>query len=371
MRIELERQLPCPPEVAFGLITVPALMNLWSSSTTRVLRAGDGDHPGGVGALREVEVPGLAEPIEEVVEVAEPPGQFGYRVVGGAPVRTHQSRVHLSHGPRGTHLRWRIDVDFAGPAGAFVSRWRIEPELRTSLDALVRVAREAEPAPLPPYRNLGEATELAPLFREAEATVDEQRALVYDLEATDDPKAPLARVHADATALQVQACRAGRFQHPAWVLRLVPRFHRYHVFNLERARRRLRAEDLWQQAFETAATGRELLGALELALRAHVESDLPRALAETYVASYARRCDFSRFRADFLTMGRVLEGLGPGMFRSVEGSLPLSSRIARRVLPEPLSARSFARRFAQLIERRRRSFDEGGELAELLTGAQA
>ena len=41
------------------------------------------------------------------------------------------------------------------------------------------------------------------------------------------------------------------------------------------------------------------------AVQAHVDDDLPRALASVYRAHYTRVCDFERFRADFVLLRRM------------------------------------------------------------------
>ena len=372
VRIELERQLSCSPEVAFALVSIPERVNLWAPVRTISLATGDGDHPGGVGALREVLFPGLARPLQEVVDVAEPPGRFEFREIGDAPGRGFESRIDLTPGSRGAHLRWRIDLGRQSTARSLKLRHRLEPELRSGLDSLARLASSAMPGDLPPSRRVDETVDLRSLYREAGAVLDDQRHIVYELMAAGDPKAWLARVHADVTSLQLDACRKGVFRHPGWVLRLIPRFHRYYVFNLERARGRSRAEDHWQRAFEAVQYPPRLLEGLRLALMAHVEADLPRALAETYVASYEDRCDYSRFRADFFTMGQVFEGIGPRLYRDLEGgALPVATRLARRVLPTRLGSRAFAQRFDGLMHRRVRAFEEGASLAKSLRGAAA
>jgi SUF system NifU family Fe-S assembly protein len=53
--------------------------------------------------------------------------------------------------------------------------------------------------------------------------------------------------------------------------------------------------------FETFAEG------FRDAIRAHIEGDLPRALAEVHQAHYAGRCELVRFRADPASRGKVLD----------------------------------------------------------------
>lgn len=372
MRIVAERQLACSPEVAFALLAMPEAVNRWAFGTVRSLALGDGHHPGGVGALREVQYPGWPGSFTEVVEVANPPGRFVWRATSRGPIREQRSDLHLSHGPRGTHLRATLEFVFAHQTIEQLARFRLEPGLRESFDNIVKEAERAERHLLPPVRRVDAGVPLTPLQAEADASLDEQWAHAESLQAEDSALHWLAWVHAEATRLQLEAVRAGRFQHPAWVLRLVPRFHRYHVFALDRARRGVVPEPRWQAAFDAVQDPNRLLDALELSLKAHMEADLPRALAETYVASYQSQCDYDRLRGDFLKMGEVLEGVAPRIFRRVEEhSGNRAPYFSRQLLPSRVFERAFGRRFRTLMQTRGQAFAEGETLTRLIDGASA
>lgn len=183
------------------------------------------------------------------------------------------------------------------------------------------------------------------LWNEAERCLGEQWALTARLTAVEDPKHWFALVYAHVTAAQLEACRALRFPHLDWVLRMVVRFHRYYLDNVERwiDGRRHEVEDHWREAFGAIErpprridrlSGGATQGLVE-AVRAHVEGDLPRALAEVYLHHYADRCSYDRFRVDYALMsdvfprarGEVIEHM-PRLVQAVLWKVPIDLREA-------------------------------------------
>jgi len=382
MRLRFEREVACSPKAAFSLVSDPDHMNLWSTAPIRSVSVGDGGHPGGVGAMRVVRVPGRRPMrLVEVIEESEPPHRFGYRVVSGAPVRDHRGTVTLEPSGRGTHLVWDVEIEFPYPLMGRIARRRLEPEVERSLDRLVEVAPSIGNAELPPDRHLDETKALPGLYDAAEAILAEQRDLADELEAARDPRWWFTRVYEHVTELQVASCRAARFGHPAWVLRLVPDFHRYYADNLLRKlhRRSGPVEHHWRHAFDAMArpaawkNGRfQGMGrAVYQGMRAHIEEDLPRALAGVYLRSYEGRCDYARFRADYLRMGPIFREAGDRMMGELRPwEVPVRTHLVGALAaPETrdaMMARSFddmprgRREAGERRRRRRRRGDQPG-----------
>src|SRR5262249_15569754 len=144
-----------------------------------------------------------------------------------------------------------------------------------------------------------------------------------------------------------------------WVLRLIPRFHHYYADNLRKRIGELSgtAERHWQTAFdEMEGLGRHgaderrmlFLGLLR-GMRAHIEEDLPRALAEIWFAHYSDRCDYARFRADYLSMGGIFTKSSERLMAEVPRRLwPWYFRGPGTWLPEDLKDRIRRKRYYDL-----------------------
>ena len=118
--------------------------------------------------------------------------------------------------------------------------------------------------------------------------------------AAGDPKRWFTRVYEYVTECQLTACRERAITHRAWVLRLIPSFHDYYTTSLSRVMGTASgsAEVHWRDAFAAMAGGSlryrapgdVLAYGLLRGVRAHIEEDLPRALAEVYAQHYRGRC---------------------------------------------------------------------------------
>lgn len=378
MKLRLARELPCSPEIAFAAISEPSRINLWSAAPVRSLARGDGGHPGGVGALREVRVG--RRRLEEVVEVSRAPERLVYRMVSGVPARRHRGEQRITGTRDGCRLEWDVDVELPVPGSELVARRRAVPDLERSLDRLVEVVRRMDDAPsLPPPRDLSDARAEESLYRDADAVLEEQRRLADELARARDPKAWFTRAFEYVSELQLEACRAGRFQHPGWVLRLIPRFHHHFLVNLERAlhRRDGEMEAHWREAFDAIAHPmRHRRGHLRAmgygvfrGMRAHTEEDLPRALAEVYLEHYADRCDYARFRADHLRMAFVYGDAAQRMIDQLRREVPLRVRVLHRVVPSDARDAMMHRDFYDTTRKRRGVFERGGRLVAMMREA--
>lgn len=396
VRLTFTRDLAASPAVVWPYIAEPRLIACWSPAEVVPVAAGDGGHPGGTGALRRVHVPTPAGPlpVDEVVEEADAPRLLAYRVFAGAPVRRHLGRIALDERwDGGTRLRWDVDLDFVAPGMAPFAERVLAPRIEEGLDALARrLRRPVAGRPPPPARNMDELDMLPGLFAAAEAVAEEQRALADRLAARDDDRQWFARVYQHVTLLLIAACRAGRFQHPAWVLRMIPRFHRYYVDNL---RRRLgeapgEVDHHWACALAATEAARQrgwppgaavvrvvyrprtetfaaALESVHHGMRAHIEEDLPLTLAEVAVRHYRGRCDYARFRADYLRMAPLFAEAATRFAAHLPRRCwPWRARIADALVPTDLLGRLIEWDFYPIGRERRNAFERGARFARLL-----
>ncbi len=374
VELQLEARIAAPPTAVWRYVTDPVRMNEWSLAPIKLLAAGDGDAADGVGAYRRVDVRARTGPVRlfEVIEHSEPPARLVYRVVRGPELlRSHRGELTLRDDGGATELRWQVRFDFAIPGVGALTRGELRGQLEASLEALTRVAAGAAVVPLPPLRPWHDG-DLAPLHVAARSFIDIQRGLADELFAAADPKAWFARVYQYVTEGQLALIDGGGVTHREWALRLIPRFHAYYADNLARWRGRApgHAETSWAEAFGFAESAgprpaaQKLVGGLLLGVRAHIEEDLPRALAEVWLDHFATRCDYARFRADYLLMAPVFrtaaDRLLDGMPRAM---IPAWLRLARRTLPAELQDAITNRRSYDVPRRRLEAFERGGRLA--------
>ena len=373
MRLQLIRDLPAAPERVWPYVTEPELINRWSTAAVQPLLPGDQGRASTVGTLRRVRIPARPLPLQfdEVVEHADPPERFVYRVVGQRMVRHHRGEITLRRGHEGTLLVWEVEFDFAVAAFERAVRGSLMSELEASVSRLAAVVGDGgEPPPAPGSPNPIEEDVSEPLAA-ARRVWDQQRTLADDLRGRGDPRHWFARVYQHVTGHMVEACGpGGTVTHKGWALRLIPRFHDHYVDNLRRGQ----AEPHWRKAFdaieraEGSAGGSSALafwaGLVEGA-RAHIEGDLPRVLADVYRSAYANRCDYARFRADFLLMAPLLSRAWNALVEDVPAAyFPAWLRTLRRLLPEEAVEVVTARRYYDPAAERRTAFERGRELAE-------
>jgi len=384
MHLRLERRLSCSPEVAFALLTEPEAMNRWSKAHIHAEAPGDGGHPAGVGALRTVVLPGRGGRLAEVVVESEPTDRFVYRVYRGRGIRAHRGEITFSPVGRETFVTWEVRADFVAPGIGVLAKRMLVRELGESLDILARLAPDAEPSALapPPRRHIDDRSALPVLYAAAEEIRAEQRALADELLGRNDPRGWFTRSYEHVTALQVRECRRGRFTHPAWVLRLVPVFHRYYMNSLDPSLGRTGGtpEEHWREAFarmqrpKVARSSRykAMARCTLYGMIAHIEEDLPRALAEVYVEHYQDRCDYVRFRADYLAMESIFRDAGERL---------LYGELARREIPPgvhvlmqlPVELRDVVmnRELYDIPRNRVRAYGRGERMVRLLSGVRA
>jgi hypothetical protein len=355
-------------------------MNAWSEAAIEPLLLGDGAAPWGVGATRRVTLKllGRKASFREVVVESEPPRRFVYRVFDSPLVRAHRGQIELAPGSAGARLTWRALFELAVPGVGRLLERAIRGGLERSVAALAKLCEGAVAVPLEPDSKVDTAEDA--LWRGAEAVYAEQLALADALEAAGDPKRWFSRVYAFVTEAQIRACRRGDVRHPAWALRLVRRFHDYYIDNLRRYGGALAGppEEHWRRAFDKQREPRPgespavvLVTGLIEGVRAHIEEDLPRALAEVYAAHYAERCAYARFRGDYLSMGGIFRDSSRRLAELVPRAyVPLHLRAVAAVLPAELQAALDDGRYYNVPVQRERAFERGERIARLLVAAR-
>lgn len=135
----LHAMVAAPIDVVFDVLTDHrGYSKLTPLRSSTLEREGQPD-PNGVGAVR---VLGLAgPPIREEVTEFERPTRFSYRLLSGAPVRTHGGTVELA--PRGgqTELIWRVESTPKLPVPDVAWAALVRPVIN---QLLKRVVKEAE-----------------------------------------------------------------------------------------------------------------------------------------------------------------------------------------------------------------------------------
>jgi hypothetical protein len=379
--LELERELPIAPAGAFALISEPDLMNRWSEARIERVAGGDGGHPGSVGALRRVHVTvGRRETVlDEIVERVDAPRSFEYRVFAPDTVRRHRGVISIDEARGGSRIRWRVEIALAAPPLEWIAKAALRPSLERSLDAMVRVAIEGVPdrAP-PPLRDLRDEGAAAREVRaSAEACLAVQRARADALLSQGDDRGWFARVYEHVTDGQLRAVDEGRFDHPAWVLRLVVAFHALWEDNLRRRLGEVEGdvETHWARAHRIAETsGRDrattflrCMRSIRAGMKAHIEDDLPRAIAKVHLASYAGRADLARFRADYFRMGDIFDRAG-ARIRDVlpRSEWPLRARAIELFTTEAGRRRSMEQSYYPIAMRRREAFERAERIVDVL-----
>lgn len=334
MNLVLDQILPATPEAVWPALTEPMLIQGWSPVTVQSLALGDADDAGGVGALWQghLRLPGLDRPFLLVIEQTEPPRRLIFRIIEGPSLRYHRGELLLTaQGPREAHLLMELSWDLGSWALEQGTRVLLKSQLQRGLTRLCTSLRGAPRRDYPAPRRLDESAEVPALRAVAEQGLAEHRALSDRLERSGDPRHLFSRLSQYAGEALLAACRAGLFVHPAWVLRIVPRFVAIFRDNLRRYLGEAPGlpESHWRAAFATME-GEErmpwrlphwplpsrstLLLGLMAAVQAHIEEDLPRVLADVYVTHYASggrvpgspRCSYARFRSDYLLSARVM-----------------------------------------------------------------
>ena len=99
-------------------------------------------------------------------------------------------------------------------------------------------------------------------------------------------------------------------------------------------------------------------------MRAHIEGDLPRTLATVY-RHFTGRCDYVRFRPDYLRMAQVFNDAGDRFMASwPRATWTPRARFFDAVTPSALRNQLIDRTFYPITRERRKAFDRGHDLAQ-------
>lgn len=368
--IALDCWLPAAPPAVWPFISDPDRMNTWSTAPVQGWEVGDGGGFGTVGALRRVVLPRPLPLLTEAVQYADAPSRFVYRAVGSRAIRYHRGEIRLTPDGGGTRLGWQFGMSLAMPgAEAFVRR-TLGPQLEASLDRLATVvdtvvdetAGSSEPQP----RDFRDDRDPA-VVDAAYDTAQRLRVLADQMHARNDARHWFTRVYQYVTEAMTAACARGEVAHPTWALRLIPRFHDLYVGSLDDT-----PEPHWQEAFDaivaasgdTASAALPFWRALVAGARAHIEGDLPHVLAAVYAEHYRSRCDYQRFRADFLLLAAPLQQAWQRLATQIPARwFPPHLRVLDRLLPAEALEHLTARHFYDPLVARHKAFEHGRALA--------
>jgi hypothetical protein len=221
-----------------------------------------------------------------------------------------------------------------------------------------------------------EEEDLPQLYEEAERVAAEQRVHADELFLAKDPKRWFARVYQYVTEEQIRCCRQGIVTHVGWTLRVIPVFHRYYYDENYLPWVEGRQKDVgahWIEAFEAMEGKRgksddpraPLFLGLKLAIVAHIQEDLPQALAKVYLRHYANRCSYQRYRADYILMADVFHKASARMMNNIPRHyIPWYFRLTDLLLPQEAKQLMQDRMFYDIPRERMKTFEQGRWLAE-------
>jgi hypothetical protein len=351
-------------------------MNAWSQAHIELVAVGDKGRPNGVGSMRTVRVLflGRTTRLEEVIQSAAYPHTFVYRVIPGGPLEAHRGELTLSEQDGGTMIRWRVDATVRPRLLSGLIRSVLERQLRQSLRELDIVSKK--PIPWEPWVEDAlcfEGTESQ--WRDATETLNNQRALADTLAANKDPRVWFSRVYQYVTEAQLEACRSRQIDHVSWVLLLIPLFDAYYrrSFDAWSTNDLADVEQHWKKAFQAMSQptsnkkqrARVCFRGLHRAIKAHIETDLPRCLRDVYLTHHASLCDFVRFRADYILMGPLfMEATERLLADFPKAYLPWRLRFMGKMMPRA-SRRAYTRRnFYDVHHKRMAAFNKAHAMIE-------
>ncbi len=346
----LTRTLHCAPDVAWRLVTDPAQMRRWSTARVDLADPGPGERPDAAGALRVVTLPDGKRKLREVVEYAELPHEFRYRVYDGGPLLlSHQGVQTFSPIEDGrTELTWQVSMRLiSAPLSRLLCRV-IRKQVAESLDHLADLAESADvggasTAPRSTPVTVPGSAEFDSLLADAQESLRTQRGIADGLAAANDPKQWFARVYQYVTEEMITAATGGAsppafaLDHPDWVLALIPTFHRYYEHNLTAYRTGGDVEPSWAKAWSTAESPDSkrphlpVMKGLLYGVSAHIDADLPRALVDVHRAHYPDH-DLREFRPDYLRLAPVFTAASDRLLADLPRRykpwwVPLASRV--------------------------------------------
>lgn len=396
MRLTFAQSFPSAAiEDVWKLVTDPESMNTWSTAKITSLSPGAMKTYNSVGALRRVKVRAFARTtvLDEVIEESEPPHRLVYRVYHGAPVRFHRGEMTLTKDADTVRFKW--DVDLEGPKAILATlRFLLEREVGKSVrampSALAQLSREpsssARRAPVTTSAiATPDAADLAARVTAAKNTLQRQADLSTRLQQEGSPHYWFARVYEFVSEEQIAFLGSRDCKNPAWVAALVPAFFAYYERNLRtHVEKTVPAEKHWQKAFGRAehylpsahapgdppemaeapqASSKNIARAILHGAKAHIEGDLPRAIAEISTKEFTG-VPIEIFRPDYALMGSLFRRAANRVFLEAAHDRPFDLRMqAYRVMPKAIRTALFAEGPYNIPEARMKAFEEAIRLA--------
>ncbi|MFW0790562.1 DUF5995 family protein [Gordonia sp. CPCC 205333] len=346
----LTRQLSCPPEVAWQLLTDPDEMNRWSTAPIRLAQPGVGERPNTVGALRVVTLGARGTKLREVVEYTDFPHRFRYRVYDGGPfLLEHHGEQSIDATPNGCRVTWTVEMRLLSSLASHVLARTVSRQVAESLDRFTELAAgshqisDHHKSPSTQPRRPGSDGEWESLRANAIDSLTEQRSIADRLADTNDPKQWFARVYQYVTEEMIRAAIGPKqlpLDNPDWVLALIPEFHRYYTRNLSSYERGEETESAWQKAWSTcerpnpAKPHIPVMTGLLAGVAAHIDADLPRALAAVHEQSFGDR-DIREFRPDYLRLTPIFSSASDRLLAVLpRNHKPWWTPLATRIHPQ-------------------------------------
>ncbi len=361
----LDGWLPASPATVWPFVSDPDHLNLWSTAPVEGIEPGDGGVFSTVGTMRRVVLPRPLPMVTEVIQHADAPHRFVYRAVGSRAIRYHHGQLLLRAEQSGTRLCWEVGIALPVAGSAALLHRVLLPHLEASLRRLSSVVKDAVEGDLPVAAFQDD--EDTDATAAASETATALRLLAEEMLAQGDARHWFSRIYQYVTEEMIEACGRWEVTHPTWALRLIPGFHELYMRSLQGT-----AEPHWQEAFDaiadatrqTASGALPFWRALVAGARAHIEGDLPRVLASTYRTHYEGRCDFARFRADFMLLAAPIQRAWQRLAAEVPPRwFPPYLRVLDRVLPPEAVEHLTAKRFFDPLTTRQRAFERGQVLA--------
>jgi hypothetical protein len=132
----LRSTIAAPVEVVFDVLTDHRGYSRLTPLRSSTLEREGEPAPNGVGAIRVLKLAG--PPIREEVTQYEAPSLFAYKMLSGAPVRSHTGTVDLSGQGDTTELSWRVDSTPSIPVPAPLWAAAMRPVINMLLRGVVR-----------------------------------------------------------------------------------------------------------------------------------------------------------------------------------------------------------------------------------------
>jgi uncharacterized protein YndB with AHSA1/START domain len=133
----LQSTVAAPIELVFDVLTDHRGYSKLTPLRSSTLEREGEPAPNGIGAVRVLKLAG--PPIREEVTEFDAPSRFAYKMLSGAPVKSHTGTVELaSSGAASTDVVWRVDSTPSIPVPAAVWAAAVRPAINLLLRGVVK-----------------------------------------------------------------------------------------------------------------------------------------------------------------------------------------------------------------------------------------